>query len=251
MSRRYSDPFSHNDSSVEGDGYGSFKMRPPSSPFDRHPQVDIWARDKIDDGASERNFHFAMQAARRRINTIRGLEDSRLERSVHEKFRLMKAESNAAETKTNGKAGAPSRPDDLVNQDKTTEEPDIITLEQLIQIFPRANKEVLRQVLVQLQAHMREYGITNAVQLAHFLAQAGAETGGFVQGIHVENLNYSATRLPQVWPNRFGPGKKNPTDYASKPVELGNYVYGNRLGNGPESSGDGYLYRGRNSSTNR
>ena len=33
--------------------------------------------------------------------------------------------------------------------------------------------------------------------------------------------------------------------YASKPQKIGSRVYANRMGNGDEASGEGYLYRGR------
>jgi len=85
------------------------------------------------------------------------------------------------------------------------------------------------------------YGINTPVRLAAFLAQCDHESGGFKR--LVENLNYSAERLCQVWPNRFNP--KNTGIYAGHPERIANKVYSDRLGNGPESSGDGWRYRGR------
>lgn len=79
-------------------------------------------------------------------------------------------------------------------------------------------------------------------RVAHFMAQVLHETGGLT--ILVENLNYSAKRLPQVWPSRFQPrGPLDPTLYAHNAEKLANEVYGGRMGN--SAPGDGYRYRGR------
>ena len=124
--------------------------------------------------------------------------------------------------------------------------PFYITEEQLYQIFPRGNKAVLKQLQVQLQTNMNKYGIVNEVQLAHFLAQAGHETGGFSKGANVENLNYrSADRLRKIFPKYFKDGVRDPDGYVQNPQALANYVYGKRMGNGDETTGDGYKYRGR------
>ena len=77
---------------------------------------------------------------------------------------------------------------------------------------------------------------------AHFFAQTAHETGGFKT--FSENLNYSAKGLRGIF------GKYFPTDlsaqmYARQPERIANRVYANRMGNGPESSGDGWKYRGR------
>lgn len=77
---------------------------------------------------------------------------------------------------------------------------------------------------------------------AHFFAQTAHESGGFKA--FSENLNYSAKGLRGIF------GKYFPTDlsaqmYARQPERIANRVYANRMGNGPESSGDGWKYRGR------
>jgi putative chitinase len=57
-----------------------------------------------------------------------------------------------------------------------------------------------------------------------------------------ENLNYSAERLTQVWPNRF-PTVHDAQPYARNPEALANNVYYKRLGN--DERGDGWKFRGR------
>lgn len=80
------------------------------------------------------------------------------------------------------------------------------------------------------------------LRLAHFMAQLLHESGALEK--EVENLNYSARRLVQVWPWRFKPhGPLNPWLYANNPRKLGNEVYGGRMGN--TAPHDGYTYRGR------
>lgn len=59
----------------------------------------------------------------------------------------------------------------------------------------------------------------------------------------VENLNYSAQRLTEVWPGRFPTlASAIPCSYA--PEVLAERVYGGRMGNVPRS-GDAFKYRGR------
>lgn len=75
---------------------------------------------------------------------------------------------------------------------------------------------------------------------AHFFGQCSVESGGFK--IFEENLNYSADGLKKIFPSHF-PG--DTTAYAHQPEKIANHVYENRNGNGPESTGDGWKYRGR------
>jgi putative chitinase len=77
---------------------------------------------------------------------------------------------------------------------------------------------------------------------AHFFAQTAHESGGFKA--FSENLNYGAKGLRGIFRKYF------PTDalaraYERKPAKIANRVYGNRMGNGPESSGEGFAFRGR------
>ena len=76
---------------------------------------------------------------------------------------------------------------------------------------------------------------------AHFFAQTAHETGGFKS--FTENLNYSAQGLQKTF-GKYFPGLLEES-YAKKPEKIANRVYADRMGNGPESSGDGWKYRGR------
>ena len=96
-------------------------------------------------------------------------------------------------------------------------------------------------VIAQIPATAAEFGITSNLRLAHFLAQCGVESVGFTAT--VENLNYSAQRLLQVFPKYFKNVDVNA--YARNPQKIGSRVYANRMGNGDEASGDGFKYRGR------
>ncbi len=83
--------------------------------------------------------------------------------------------------------------------------------------------------------------IDTPLRLAHFLAQILHESARLART--VENLNYSAERLLQVFPRHFTPDQAR--DYHRQPTRIGSRVYADRLGNGDEASGDGYRYRGR------
>jgi putative chitinase len=79
-------------------------------------------------------------------------------------------------------------------------------------------------------------------QTAHFFAQVSHETGEF--RLFSENLNYSADGLMKTF-SKYFPTKVLAMSYARQPEKIANRVYGNRMGNGPEASGDGWKYRGR------
>ena len=97
-------------------------------------------------------------------------------------------------------------------------------------------------VIDQIPDTAASFGITTTLRLAHFLAQCGHESGGFtaVQ----ENLNYGAKGLLTIFSKYFKTIEKAKA-YERKPEKIANLVYANRMGNGPESSGDGWKHRGR------
>ena len=79
---------------------------------------------------------------------------------------------------------------------------------------------------------------------AHFFAQTAHESGGFKA--FSENLNYGAKGLRGIF------GKYFQTDaiakaYERQPQRIANRAYANRMGNGDEASGEGWLFRGRGS----
>jgi putative chitinase len=96
-------------------------------------------------------------------------------------------------------------------------------------------------VIAQIPQTAVEFGITTNLRLAHFLAQCALESTGFTAT--VENLNYRAARLMQVFPKYFR--SVDPAAYANNPTKIANRVYANRMGNGDEASGDGFKFRGR------
>jgi len=96
-------------------------------------------------------------------------------------------------------------------------------------------------VIAQIPDTASKFGINTPLKLAHFLAQCGHESGGFA--ITNENLNYSADGLKKIF-GKYFPGNLNES-YARNPQKIANLVYGNRMGNGPEATGEGWKYHGR------
>jgi putative chitinase len=88
----------------------------------------------------------------------------------------------------------------------------------------------------------KDYFKLSTAQAAHFFGQCAHESGGFK--VFQENLNYSDKGLNGIFKKYF-PTLASTAGYARKPEKIANKVYANRMGNGPESSGDGYKFRGR------
>jgi putative chitinase len=87
-----------------------------------------------------------------------------------------------------------------------------------------------------------DYDINTKSRVAAFIAQCAHESGGF-KAIK-ENLNYKAASLCKVWP-RYFPNMDVANAYAQQPERIANRAYANRMGNGPEESGDGWKFCGR------
>lgn len=137
----------------------------------------------------------------------------------------------------------------------------MLTRQIMLQLFPKSAAFVdIYLPFVQAMTHQRL--ISTPRRLAAFLAQVGHESAGFT--VLVENLNYSADGLAATWGPRFaqknsagqyitvmdgGRLRRLPNNDAQKlhrrPEAIANRVYSDRLGNGSEASGEGWLYRGR------
>lgn len=96
--------------------------------------------------------------------------------------------------------------------------------------------------LAPLEEVFAKYGMNTPERQAAFIGQCMHESGKFKT--LQENLNYSADRLHVVWPSRF-PTVESAKPYDRNPQKIANRVYGGRMGNGTEETGEGYKYRGR------
>jgi putative chitinase len=119
----------------------------------------------------------------------------------------------------------------------------VLTLGQLKQMLPKnpyvANwHEALSQLLP-------DYDINTPQRIAAFVAQCAHESGNFM--VLKENLNYRPATLRKIFPKYF-PNDAIANDYATrlnKQAAIANRAYANRMGNGDESSGDGWRFCGR------
>ncbi len=128
----------------------------------------------------------------------------------------------------------------------------LLTVETFKQFAPRAKPDLVAIIADKGNEVLAHFAINaNVSRLCHFLAQVSHECAGFT--VLEENLNYSATRMVQV----FGPGRHsariteaeartlagNKQAFAERIYGLGNPSMARRLGN--TQPGDGYRYRGR------
>lgn len=116
----------------------------------------------------------------------------------------------------------------------------MLTIEQLQEILP--NNKNIEDWYPAIVDNVANYDIDTIERLSAFLSQCSHESAEFTRT--TENLNYRWESLRKVFPKYF------PTDdlakkYAHNKEAIANRVYANRMGNGPESSGDGWRYRGR------
>jgi putative chitinase len=93
-----------------------------------------------------------------------------------------------------------------------------------------------------LEDTFAKYDINTPQRQAAFIGQCAHESNNFKT--LEENLNYSAAALMRTWPSRFNTIIVADA-YANKPEKIANKVYGGRMGNGDEESGDGWKYHGR------
>ena len=96
-----------------------------------------------------------------------------------------------------------------------------------------------------------KYGVNTPLRKAHFMAQIEHESN--LKPVS-ENLNYSVKTLIKVFKRKFDRNKDGFLDENEKlkikeiigsQEKIANFIYANVNGNGGESSGDGWKYRGR------
>lgn len=104
------------------------------------------------------------------------------------------------------------------------------------------SKKLPISVMEEIPLIIEKFGIDNPLRLSHFLSQCAHESGNFK--FLRENLNYSADGLRKIFPKYF-PTLEAANKYARQPEKIANKVYGSRMGNGDEASGDGFKFRGR------
>lgn len=116
----------------------------------------------------------------------------------------------------------------------------IVTAQRLRRFCPSARSDIIDAIVENWEV-AEAAGINTPRRIQHFLSTIAVETAGMTD--LDENLNYTAKRLMQVWPSRFK-SLAAAQPFARNPEKLANKVYANRLGNGPEASGDGWEFRG-------
>lgn len=97
-------------------------------------------------------------------------------------------------------------------------------------------------VIYALDPVVEKFELNTPLRLAHFLAQCAHESGNFK--VTRENLSYSSEGLVKIFPKYF-PNLQAAIPFAKIPDKIANKVYGNRMGNGDEASGEGFKFRGR------
>jgi putative chitinase len=128
-----------------------------------------------------------------------------------------------------------STPTTVIKEDVVIPKTSGLNLEKLKGHIPAA-------VIAQIPDTAAKFQINTPLRLAHFLAQCGHESGGFKAT--QENLNYSAKGLMGIFKKYF-PTQSIAEQYQRNPQKIASKVYGGRMGNGSESTGEGFKFRGR------
>jgi len=128
-----------------------------------------------------------------------------------------------------------STPTTVIKEDVVIPKTSGLNLEKLKGHIPAA-------VIAQIPDTASKFQINTPLRLAHFLAQCGHESGGFKAT--QENLNYSAKGLMGIFKKYF-PTQSIAEQYQRNPQKIASKVYGGRMGNGSESTGEGFKFRGR------
>jgi putative chitinase len=97
-------------------------------------------------------------------------------------------------------------------------------------------------IISQIELLDSKFNCTTPLRLAHFLSQCSHESANFT--LVKENLNYSAKGLLSVF-HKYFPTEALAKAYERQPQKIANKVYGNRMGNGDEASGEGFKFSGK------
>lgn len=135
-----------------------------------------------------------------------------------------------------------------------------ITLAMLKAADGSNTDEYYNGLLDAMKTYAKAYAINSNLRIAHFLSQIGHESGFKVVE---ESGSYSAKRMREVFGCKGGMKNYDKakddctagrlrdklwTDeatYSKNSAKLLGFVYASRMGNGDETSGEGYKYRGR------
>lgn len=128
-----------------------------------------------------------------------------------------------------------------------------LTIKQIRKIFnkPTLDEKFCLELSETLDKYKCEFKIDTPILRVRFLAQVVHELGISKNGrpVFKERLNYTPSRIKKYskffrkhpkLAELYGRTKQHKADS----VNLANYFYANRLGNGSVKSGDGYRYRG-------
>jgi putative chitinase len=113
------------------------------------------------------------------------------------------------------------------------------------------SEEIAALWLPALEKACEEFMLKTPEEIAALLALIGKESDGLSS--LVEKSDYTAEELCVLWPFKYALDShvehKTPNALAymigSKPERVANNIYAQRLGNGKESTGDGWKFRGR------
>lgn len=123
---------------------------------------------------------------------------------------------------------------------------------KLFKKIPLLEGHIPDYILTQLPDTCTKFNIDGPMRLSHLLGQCAHESANFT--VFRENLNYRLESILRVFKSDVdldndGVVEQEEIDnakrYVGNPEMLANFVYANQNGNGPESSGDGWKYRGR------
>jgi putative chitinase len=118
-----------------------------------------------------------------------------------------------------------------------------LTIPRLMRAMPHAGVERVSAWVGSIEQALYAHSINTTERAAMFLAQFAHESRELIA--LSENLRYSAPRLRAVFPHDFLDDATAERYAAAGPTAIANRVYSERMGNGPEASGDGWRFRGR------